>query len=55
MNVVSIQSEPVVLRGDSACWRNVHSLSDDDLFAEYHMIREEIRRRESYDRATSVH
>lgn len=55
MNIVSIQSETVTLRADTAQWRNVHCLSDDELFAEYRMIREELRRRPRPSGTASVH
>lgn len=47
MNIISIQSDSVVIRNGAPVWRNAHCLSDDELFAEYRALKEEMRRREN--------
>ena len=47
-NVISLHHETRIVN-DMAVWRNVKCLSDDDLFDEYHAVREEMRRRKRTD------
>lgn len=51
-NVVSLQSELVIIRNGIPHWRNPLTLSEDEFFAEYRALKEEMRRRE---KAETVH